>query len=143
MTSQILFLGTEFEKTRINDPRMQHILDQLSYEELRRETTSLDPELLEEPGELASLEMEGEEAAQMRVMRQLLYDSFRSLDKLDSGVITLEEFRQVLRLVNIQLEEERLVELFAQLDKNKNGLADFSEWVLVGGQIVFGIFVSK
>lgn len=26
---------------------------------------------------------------------------------------------------------------------NKNGLGEFSEWVGLGGQIVFGIFVSK
>jgi hypothetical protein len=44
----------------------------------RKEITSLDPDLLEEADELAGLEMEGEEALQMKVMRKLLYDSFRS-----------------------------------------------------------------
>lgn len=42
----------------------------------------------------------------MKVMKKVLYDSFRSYDKLDSGVITLEDFNMVLSLVNIRLDDD-------------------------------------
>ena len=73
--------------------------------------------------------------------RKLLYDSFRAYDRSDTGVITLGEFEKVLGLLNIRLSEIRLGELFSKLDVNENGLVEYKEWIGLGGQIIFGIFV--
>lgn len=64
------------------------------------------PDLLQMESELDELQMAGEEGSQIKLMKKVLYDSFRSYDKLDSGVITLEDFNLVLSLVNINLNED-------------------------------------
>lgn len=48
----MLFLGTEFEATRINDERLDKIYEEMNYREETKEEKHLAKELLEQDNEL-------------------------------------------------------------------------------------------
>ena len=52
-TSKILFLGTEFESSRIKDQRLDKIFEEMNYKEDTKEKVYLAPNLLQYPEELA------------------------------------------------------------------------------------------
>ena len=49
MTSRILFLGTEFEASRIKEQRLDRIFAEMNYVENKKEENFLDPKLIENP----------------------------------------------------------------------------------------------
>lgn len=111
-TSQVLFLGTEFEKTRIKDKRMEQIVDQINYKPVRKQVYNLEGVLLEGENELEEIELLGDESMQFKMMRCVLFDSFRAYDKLDVGMMSFHEFQKILQLLNINLNQQQLTNLF-------------------------------
>ena len=50
-----------------------------------------------------------------------LMRAFKKLDKDNSDFLTLQEFRHVLELCNVVLDEEDIYHILTEFDENKNG----------------------
>jgi Ca2+-binding EF-hand superfamily protein len=58
-----------------------------------------------------------------------LYDAFRAVDKSNDGVITLDEFRSILRDHGLYATEKDLESLMERYDKDRDGRVSYSEFV--------------
>ncbi|EGR28085.1 hypothetical protein IMG5_183420 [Ichthyophthirius multifiliis] len=143
MTSQILFLGTEFEATRIKDPRLDKIFEELNYHEEVIEDKYLSKQLLQFPEELEVNEEFVNEDEQIEVMKKALFDVFRSVDQQDMGVLSFNECMQVYNLMGLQLSKEQWQELMIMADSNQNGIIEYKEFIPLGAEIIHGIFMKN
>ena len=47
---------------------------------------------------------------------------------IQDGVVSFEEFRTGLDVLNLKLHEENIQKVFDYIDKNKNGFIDYNEF---------------
>ena len=57
------------------------------------------------------------------------YEAFKSLDKSDSGFISLNEFRDVLQENGVYASNTDLLSLVKRYDKNQDGKVSYSDFV--------------
>lgn len=74
-------------------------------------------------------------------MRKVLFDIFRSFDREDLGIVSYNEFTQILLSLGLNLKPEDLKQLQQACDSNNNGMIEYSEWIGVGAEIVFGFWL--
>lgn len=55
--------------------------------------------------------------------------SFDVADSNQNGVIDLDEFTNLLKLLRIELNKQEIVYLFDEFDSNKNGEIDYNEFI--------------
>lgn len=49
-------------------------------------------------------------------------------NSIQDGVVSFEEFRTGLDVLNLKLHEENIQKVFDYIDKNKNGFIDYNEF---------------
>lgn len=76
-------------------------------------------------------------------MRKVLFDIFRSFDREDLGIVSYSEFSQILSSLGLHLKPEDLKQLQQACDVNNNGMIEYSEWVRVGAELVFGFWLRN
>jgi Ca2+-binding EF-hand superfamily protein len=52
---------------------------------------------------------------------------FKIVDKHRQGYLTKIQFKQLLKLFNIQLDDEELYHLVSEIDRNQDGLISYDE----------------
>ena len=101
------------------------------------------------------------ERDQMETMRKALFDVFRSFDKEDLGIVSFNEFEEVflflmlkslkfeiffkkiLKSLNLNLSQSEFKELVSACDLNKNGMIEYSEWIPIGSELIFGWWLKN
>lgn len=58
-----------------------------------------------------------------------LQRAFKKLDTNNSGLLTIEEFSLVLKLCDVDIDEEESFQLFNELDKEMNGRVKYSAFL--------------
>lgn len=128
MTRQILFLATEFESTRIQDKRM----DQLFKEEPKPETprqinTFNNVSLITDKRSQVDWTDELAENDNENLMVLSVFKVFRTFDKDDLHLISMEEFNEMLEALGLFVSEENYRELIDFYKMNKQGLFKYQE----------------
>ena len=59
----------------------------------------------------------------------VLRELFRQFDRDSNGVLSVNELRQMLQMINISADEAHLQAFINKLDANKNGHLEFEEFV--------------
>ncbi|KAL4491859.1 hypothetical protein ABPG72_006114 [Tetrahymena utriculariae] len=142
-TSKILFLGTEFESTRIKHEKLDKIFEDWNYKEEVVEQKKLSKDLLEQPDELDTNEEFVNEDEQIEVLKRSLFQVFRSVDRDDLGVVSFNECIEVFKLMGLELEKDQWDELMLMADTNKNGIIEYREFIPLGAEIIHGIFMKN
>lgn len=97
------------------------------------------------------------EREQMETMRKALFDVFRSFDKEDLGIVSFIEFEEVnffrfsfliasfkiLKSMNLNLTPTEFKQLVTACDLNKNGMIEYSEWIPIGSELIFGWWLKN
>ena len=55
--------------------------------------------------------------------------AFKKLDKRNEGYLDMSEFRSVLQLCNIVLNEDEVLELLTQLDDKMEGKVNYNDFL--------------
>ena len=55
--------------------------------------------------------------------------AFKKLDKQNEGYLDMSEFRSVLQLCNVVLNEDEVLELLAQLDDKMEGKVNYNDFL--------------
>ena len=59
---------------------------------------------------------------------KIVRDSFLEVDKDGLGVVTNEEFVQILNNLNLKLDDKEINEIIKRVDKENHGLIKFEEY---------------
>lgn len=100
----VFYLGSEYELTRVKDPRQDRILERKVVEE-EPEYVFIAPELLFDQRRAIDI-MESKGLSQD--YHKIVFKHFSAFDKENLGVVTLEEFAQILKSMNLKLTAEEL-----------------------------------
>jgi hypothetical protein len=138
-----MFLGTQFELTRISHPKIKQIEKEDGYREQVVVEHFLDGSLLEAEDELQNIFYEGDEENLIVECRKSLFAIFRSVDKEDLGVVSFDEAIQIFKNVNLQLKPHEIEDLRSELDPLNNGLVEYKRFATIGSQIIFGFFLKN
>lgn len=117
----MFYLGSEYEVTRVKDPRQDRILEKKVVEE-EPEYSYIAPELLYDQRRSIDI-MEKKELSED--YRKAARKHFRAVDKDNLGVVTLEEFAQILKNMNLKITQEELNDLINRADPTKSGMVEF------------------
>ena len=55
--------------------------------------------------------------------------AFRKIDEANTGLLTLPEFRSVLKLANVVLDEEEVYQLMSKFDHNLTGKIPYNKFI--------------
>lgn len=144
-TSKILFLGTEYEATRIKDSRIDRIIEEMNYKPEKKDLRRLSNSLISLNDEVFNKndnEKDGERDL-LETMRKVLFDVFRSFDKEDLGIVSFNEFEDILRSLNLQINSDDFHNLVHSCDINKNGVIEYDEWIPIGAEIIYGWWLKN
>lgn len=75
--------------------------------------------------------------------RKAMREQFVMVDKEGMGVVTLEQFTQVLRNMGLKLTAEEQEDLLNRADSKKTGLVDYREFSAIGKEIVKSLIVRN
>ncbi|CAK61582.1 unnamed protein product (macronuclear) [Paramecium tetraurelia] len=143
-TCRIMFLGTEFEQTRIINKRMDEVLYEKQPEQ-EKENLVVQPELLEHDQELVNqfTITEEEKIREIKMLTELLYQCFRQIDKDDMGVISYEEGGQLFQLMGLHLGKHQLEDTLNRLDVSRTGILQFKDISSFGIETLHSIYCQN
>jgi Ca2+-binding EF-hand superfamily protein len=144
ITSQILFVGTEFESTRIKNERIDKYTRDAPEPEEKKEVGRLAPELRAPASDVADYtKTYFKTDTAIDQMKKTLFDIFRSIDILDTGIVSYEECKEILlKGFNLKLKEDEMEVLLRRADKDKDGLIRYEAFVPVVSEILIGVLAK-
>ena len=104
----------------MRDARQDKILE-IKEEPQKEEYVYLHPELLKD--QRRSVEMDARTLS--KDFYKQVRESFTTVDKCGLGVVTVEEFREILSNLQLKLDENEINETIRRVDKNNHGLIKF------------------
>lgn len=136
-----MFLGTEFEQTRIINQRMDEVLHEKRVEILK-EAPMISPDLLEFESELVNqfTTPEEEKERELRMLNELLYHTYRQIDTEDLGFISYEECLKLFKLMGLELGWHQQEEIFKRLDHSQTRIIEFKDLQQFGAEILHAIY---
>lgn len=136
-----MFLGTEFEQTRIINQRMDEVLHEKRVEILK-EAPMISPDLLEFESELVNqfTTPEEEKERELRMLNELLYHTYRQIDTEDLGFISYEECLKLFKLMGLELGRHQQEEIFKRLDHSQTRIIEFKDLQQFGAEILHAIY---
>ena len=101
---------------------------ELNYKAVHKEFLHLAPEVLQAADELELIEEFAQsEQQQIRQMKAAMFNAFRAVDSEDIGILSYNEFKQVLDFLNLSLSPAEVKWIQSTVDKNGNGLIEYEE----------------
>jgi Ca2+-binding EF-hand superfamily protein len=122
---ELIYLGTEFEYTRIIDENGKIInpfvpkFDITKVKDFSKEVKQSQKVRVESPRFI-------------RTLRKALYEIFYSADKDQSGFLDYEEFRSCFKNLSYGLNDNDIYTLIALADENEDGMISWEEFVPIG-----------
>lgn len=107
MTREILFLATEFESSRIDEPRLKTLEKKIIIPEKIVVQNKIEDGLVEFDQVMAGWEDPKSESENLKLMMRSVFCLFRSFDKEDLGMVSREEFFDVRHDLIIACEDNR------------------------------------
>jgi len=141
LTRDILFLGTEFEAGRIKDNRVDDVFHETIMNPVARELKKLNESLLSSSIDYTKSESSFDEKT-LELLKRTLFDFFRGIDKNDLGIVSYKECAEVLRKMEIDLNEIELNNLMIIADKNGNGMIEYKEFIPIGAEVLHGLLLK-
>jgi hypothetical protein len=130
MTRQILFLATEFESTRIQDKRMDQLFKEEPKPEIPRQVNRFnDVSLITDKRFQVDWVDQPAENQNEETMVLSVFKIFRTFDKDDLHLISMEEFNEMLESLGLVVSEAHYKELVSFYKMNTQGLFKFQECV--------------
>jgi Ca2+-binding EF-hand superfamily protein len=73
--------------------------------------------------------------------RKVVREQFVAVDREGLGVVTLEQFTQILKNMGLKLMPEEMQEVLERVDAKKTGLVDFKEYSQIAEEIIKSLIV--
>jgi Ca2+-binding EF-hand superfamily protein len=120
----------KFESTRIEEPRLKTLEKVIIVPEKIRKVNRIDDGLVEFDQIMAGWEDPSAENENMKLMKKSVFGLFRSYDREDLGMVSKEEFFDVLispnskllRTLGVVFSPEEVEIIYDHFNLNKNGL---------------------
>ena len=128
MTRQILFLATEFESTRIQDNRMEKLFKEDPKPIIPRTTDRFnDIALVTDKRFQVEWTDAGAEDENEETMVLSVFKIFRTFDRDDLHLISMEEFKEMLESFGLMISDDHYKQLVKFYEMNTQGLFKFQE----------------
>lgn len=136
----VFYLGTAYESSRVKSQRQADILK----EEVvppKEEWVFVHPDLLADQKRLIEV-MEKPTLRVEEVSKQLL-EHFNEADKDKVGVITRQEFSELVTKIGVKLAPAEQKELLSRADPDDSGLVEYAQYTLVAKEFFEGLFAKR
>ena len=77
------------------------------------------------------------------LLKNTMFEFFRSVDKNDIGVVSFQECSQILKTMEVELSEVEINNLMMMADKNANGMIEYKEFIPIGKGYYFLLFKGE
>jgi len=77
------------------------------------------------------------------LLKNTMFDFFRTFDKNDMGVVSFIECKEVLKAMEVELSEKEISDLMMMADKNNNGMIEYKEFIPLGAEVLYGLLLKQ